>query len=124
MKKVVLLLVILMAVTGAMFAQSAEGIFAAIPAAAYTKSDDGAVWTFAATSLTIRDGNGSITIPIQEMRNLSAVMEGAFPGCSFAYDTAAYKRTYKFVLNGMTGDVSLTIVRDGETLPVATLKKR
>jgi len=123
MKKVVFLLVIFMAVTGAMFAQSAEGIFAAIPAAAYTKSDDNAVWTFAATGLTIRNSEGSITIPVRDMRDLAAASEGANPGFTFAYDTAENKRTYRATVNGRTGDVTLTITKNGTPLPAATLKK-
>jgi len=124
MKKVVFLLVIFMAVTGAMFAQSAEGIWSAIPASAYTKSDDNAVWTFAATGLTIRDNGGSITIPIRDMKNLEAVSDGGAPGCSFAYDTAENKRTYRLVLNPRDGTVRLTVVKNGVSLPVATLTKR
>jgi len=123
MKKVVFLLVILLAVTGAMFAQSAEGIFAAIPSASYTKSDDNATWTFAATGLTIRDANGSISIPIREMRNLAAASEGANPGISFAYDTEENKRTYRIIANPMTGAVTITIVKNGVTLPQARLTK-
>jgi len=121
MKKVVFLLVILMAVTGAMFAQSAEGVWAAIPAAAYTKSDDGAIWTFAATGLTIRNSEGSITIPIRDMKDL-APASGL--GVTFGYDTAVYKRTYRLSLNGMTGAVTVSITRDGVALPDATLTKR
>jgi len=124
MKKVVFLLVILMAVTGAMFAQSAESIFANIPAAAYTKSDDNAVWTFAATGLTIRDNSGSITIPVRDMRDLAVVTERGGAGCSFAYDTLENKRTYKIVVNPMTGAVALNIVKNGAALPEATLTKR
>jgi len=124
MKKVVFLLVIFMAVTGAMFAQSAEGIFGAIPAAAYTKSDDNAVWTFAATGLTIRDSGGSITIPVRDMKDLAAVTERGSPGCSFAYDTAENKRTYRILVNPVDGVVTLNIVKNGAPMPAATLKKR
>ena len=121
MKKVVFLLVILLAVTGAMFAQSQASILAAIPAAAYTKSDDNATWTFGATGISIRDANGSITIPIGDMRNLAAVTDGGAAG--FAFDTEENKRTYRIIFNGMTSDVRITIVKNGETLPVATLRK-
>jgi len=123
MKKVVFLLVIFMAVTSAMFAQSAESIFAAIPAASYTKSDDGSTWTFAATGLTIRDVNGSFTIPIRDMRDLAAAMDGASPGFTFAYDTEENRRTYRAIVNLMSGAVTLTIVKNGVTLPAATLRK-
>jgi len=123
MKKVVFLLVILLAVTGAMFAQSQASILGAVPAAAYTKSDDNATWTFGATGISIRDANGSITIPIGDMRNLAAVSDGGAAGFAFAFDTEENKRTYRIIFNGMTGDVRLTIVKNGETLPVANLKK-
>jgi len=121
MKKVVFLLVILLAVTGAMFAQSLEGAWAAIPAASYTKSDDKATWTFAATSLTIRDSGGSITIPIRDLKDLAAASGAA--GVTFGYDTAAYKRTYRITLNPMTGELRLAITRDGVALPEAILTK-
>jgi len=124
MKKVVFLLVIFMAVTGAMFAQSAESIFGAIPAASYTKSDDNAVWTFAATGLTIRDANGSITIPVRDMKNLAAVSDGGAPGCAFAYDTAENKRTYRIVANAFSGEVNIIITKNGVALPQAKLVKR
>jgi len=124
MKKILFLLVIFMAVTGAMFAQSAESIFAAIPAAAYTKSDDGSTWIFAVTGLTIRDGSGSRAIPIRDMRDLKAVTDGGSTGFSFSYDTAAYKRTYRVVTNPMTGALTVTIIRDGVALPEARLIKQ
>jgi len=124
MKKVVFLLVIFVAVTGAMFAQSAESIFAAIPSASYTKSDDNAVWTFAATGLTIRNSEGSITIPVRDMRDLAAISEGGAPGCVFAFDTAENKRTYRIVSNPLSGEVTITLTKNGVTLPTAKLVKR
>jgi len=124
MKKVVFLLVILIAVTGAMFAQSAESIFSAIPAASYTKSDDGSTWTFAATGLTIRDAGGSITIPVRDMRDLKAVTEGGGAGFSFGYDTAVYKRTYRVISNPLTGAVTVAITRDGVAMSEARLVKQ
>ena len=122
MKKVVFLLVILLAVTGAMFAQSAESILGAIPAASYTKSDDKATWTFAATGITIRDSGGSITIPARDLKDL-APLSGSTPGISFAYDTAVNKRTYRLVVNPMTGVVTISIVLNGKALPDATLSR-
>jgi len=124
MKKVVILLVIFMAVTGAMFAQSAESIWAAIPAASFVKSDDGAVWTFSPTGLTIRDKSGSITIPLRDLKDLATAADGPAVGCSFAYDTAAYKRTYRIIVNAMTSVITLAINRDGVALPVANLTKQ
>jgi len=121
MKKVVFLLVILMAVTGAIFAQSLESIWAAITPADYVKSDDKAVWTFATTGLTIRDSNGSITIPVRDLKDLAP---SSGMGVTFGYDTAAYKRTYRLVVNAMTGAITLSITRDGVALPDATLTKR
>ena len=123
MKKVVFLLVIFMAVTGAMFAQSAESILGAVPAASYTKSDDNAVWTFAASGITIRDRNGSITISVREMRDLTTITERGAAGFSFAFDTDTYKRTYKILANPLEGTVSLTITRDGKLLDPVTLRK-
>jgi len=123
MKKVVFLLVIFMVVTGAMFAQSVESIWSAIPAAAYTKADDQAVWTFATTGLTIRDSSGSITIPIRDMKNLEATSEGAAGGVSFGYDTFENKRTYRIIANPMTGAVNITITKNGTPLPAVALRK-
>jgi len=123
MKKVVFLIVIFMTITGAMFAQSAESIFGAIPAAAYTKSDDNSVWTFATTGLTIRDNSGSITIPIRDMKDLAAVTDGGLPGFTFTYDSAENKRTYRIMLT-RTGTLNLTVIKNGVSLPVATLTKR
>jgi len=123
MKKVVFLLVIFLAVTGAMFAQSAASIFAAVPAASYTKSDDNATWTFAVSGLTIRDANGSITIPVGDMRNLAAASEGTAVGFTFAFDTQENQRTYKIIANAMTGAVNITITKNGVTLPQARLTK-
>ena len=123
MKKVVFLLVIFLAVTGAtIFAQSAEGIFAAIPAAAYTNSVDKATWTFSTSGLSIRDADGSINIPIREMRDLAAAMDGANVGCTFAFDTEENKRTYRIMLT-RSGSLNLTVVKNGVTMPVATLTK-
>lgn len=122
MKKVVFLLVIFMMVTGAMFAQSLESIFASIPAADYEKSDDKAIWTFATTGLTIRDSEGSITIPIRQMRDLAGATEGAGGGFTFAFDTEENKRTYKIIAS-LTG-VKINIVKNGVTMPEATLTRQ
>ena len=125
MKKVVFLLVIFVAVTGAMFAQSAESIMAVVPAADYTKSDDKAVWTFAASGITIRDRSGSITISVREMRDLSTVVEpNGSSGFTFAYDTSENKRTYRVIMNPRDGVVTITIVKNGEAFAPATLTKR
>jgi len=123
MKKVVFLLVILLAVTGAVFAQSLEGIWSAIPAASYTKADDNATWTFAATGLTIRDANGSITIPIREMKNLAAAADGASGGVTFGFDTEENQRTYRIIANPMTRAVNITITKNGTVLPAAALTR-
>ena len=124
MKKVVFLLVILMAVTGAMFAQSAASIFAAVPAASYTKADDNAVWTFSTTGLSIRDANGSITIPIRDMRNLAAASDSDGAGFTFAYDTTENQRTYKIIANPLNRSVFITITKNGTALPKTKLTRQ
>jgi len=124
MKKVVFFLIISVMVTGAVFAQSAESIFAAIPAAAYTKADDNATWTFAVTGLTISNSEGSITIPIRDMKNLSAITESGQPGISFGYDTAEHKRTYRIFANPLNGQVNIVITKDGATLEQQRLTRR
>jgi len=124
MKKVVFLLVIFMAVTGAMFAQSAESIFGAIPTAEYTKGDDNAVWTFGATGLTIRNSEGSITIPIRNMRDLAAASDSDGAGLTFAFDTEENRRTYKIISNPLNRTVFITITKNGVTLPKTTLTRR
>ena len=125
MKKVVFLLVILLAVTGAMFAQSAEGIFASIPAADYTKSDDKAIWTFSTTGLKIVNSEGRRDIPIRDMKNLAAVMDpNGSTGFTFAYDTEVNQRSYRIMFNPRDAVVTITITLNGKTLDPATLTKR
>jgi len=125
MKKVVFLLAILVVVTGAVFAQSAEGIIAVIPPASYIKSDDSAVWTFAPSGISIVDARGEPgSIATRDMRDLTAVSESGSVGFTFAYDTDKNKRTYRLIVNPMTGVVTITIVLNGKPLAPATLTKR
>jgi len=120
MKKAVLLLVIILVVTGAVFAQSAASILAAIPAATYTCAADGSTWVFAATGITVSDASGSCTIPAEQMKDLSAITAGF----SFSFATSAHSRTYRFTVNPVSGDITRNIVKDGIATPQVTLTRR
>jgi len=126
MKKLVLLLVIFLAVTGAtLFAQDASSILSAIPAASYAHPSDGTVWVFSATGLSIQEGGRTVvTIPAGEMKGIASAMSGTNPGFTFSYATEAYNRTYRFNINPLSGALTRTIDRAGLPQDVVTLQRQ
>jgi len=125
MKKVVLLLVIFLAVTGAaLFAQDASTILGVIPAATYAHPTDGSTWTFAATGITVRGKDGVCEIPASQMKGIASAAEGlTSPGFTFSFDTGLFNRTYRFNLNA-DGTLKRTIDRAGMPQDVVTLTRQ
>ena len=124
MKKLVLVLVVLLAVSGAVFAQNVSDILSAIPAASYAHPSDGTVWVFAATGITIQEkGRAVATISTSEMKDLRAIAAGG-AGFAFNFKTDLYDRSYQFVYDATNGALRRTIDRSGLAQDVVTLQRQ
>ena len=128
MKKLTLVLVLLLAVTGvSLFAQDFD--LGSFPAGKWVHPDDKTVWEFAATGIRILDTSGKVlfTFNNKEIKNFKAVLAGGTqPGFTFSYDTKdmQWARSYRFTINLSNSEVSRTIERDGLAADTVTMKKQ
>ncbi|MCL2211901.1 MAG: hypothetical protein FWB95_08270 [Treponema sp.] len=124
MKKLALVLVLLLAVTGAtqLFAQGAD--FSSLPSGSWLDSNYNGTWTFSASGITIKCNatGASNTFTTSNIQSLRPVRSGLTAGISFASST--FGKTYNFYPNLTDGTILLTIDREGQSQYSVTMRKQ
>ena len=126
MKKLALVLILLLAVSGAtLFAQAVS--LSSLPSGSWVDKNENwdGTWTFSSTGITIRDnqtGTVTGTYNLGNMQNLKAVTSGATAGISFY--SADNGKTFAFYANPVGGSMVLTIDREGQAQYRATMPKQ
>jgi len=122
MKKLVLVLVLLFAVTGAyLFAQAAD--FSSLPTGSWLDSNYNGTWTFSAAGITIKCNKtgSSTTFTPSNIQGLKAVMSGFTAGINFS--SSATGKSYSF-FPATDGTMLLRIDREGLEPYSVTMQKR
>jgi len=124
MKKLALVLVLLLAVSGAtLFAQAN---FSALPSGSWADKNENwdATWTFSSSGITVRDnqGGGSYTYNLGNIEGLKAVQSGMSAGIQFS--STDNGRTITFYPNVTNGTMAMTIERSGLSAYRVTMNKQ
>jgi len=123
MKKLVLVLVLFFAVTGAyLFAQSVD--FSSLPSGSWLDHNYNGTWTFSAAGITIKCNKtgSSTTFTPNNIQDLKAVRSGLSAGISFS--SSATGKTYAFYPNPADGTMGLAIDIAGRDQYQVTMKKQ
>ena len=122
MKRLALVLVLLLAVSGAtLFAQAS---FSSLPSGSWLDTNFNGLWTFSAAGITIKcnETGASNTFTTSNIKGLTAVAVGMSAGIQFSSDT--FGKRYTFAPNVTNGTMTLTIDRDGLPQYTVTMQKR